>query len=350
MALPVLLGLLAPGANAESRLLAAQGAITPVEADAGRVVWSRFDPRSERFRLVEYRAGAVRALRGVRSRSVPFDVDIGTDSRGRSVATFSRCRREAYRDDHPRLFTPTWEYGEGCQLRLYDFRWRRERLLPVRGRPHRSRYLPTMWRGRLAFVEAGARHGVPPGIHIESTLVAERSDGRWRTVKGGLARQVNAGGPTRNARATAIDRRGSWLVFTWSAPRQHCTPEGTSADDLYGPVRSEVWLVSVETAERRHVDSACTPSHHGPEVLRDSSLGPTGAVTYYAGANILTTGIETPASFRLYEPLTGAITQQPAPLAIAMVALGNILYFVAQVSSENSAGNPVEIRSEPTSG
>ena len=60
-----------------------------LSAYAGQVVWSEQITQDVNV-LMRWRAGRVDRL-PVRSRKVPFDLDLGPDARGRAVAVYSRC-------------------------------------------------------------------------------------------------------------------------------------------------------------------------------------------------------------------------------------------------------------------
>ena len=71
---------------------------------AGQVAWSEQITQGVNV-LVRWRAGRVDRL-PVRSRKVPFDLDVGPDARGRAVAVYSRCagrQRTGERPAGPRL-------------------------------------------------------------------------------------------------------------------------------------------------------------------------------------------------------------------------------------------------------
>jgi hypothetical protein len=116
----------------------------PVDAWAGRLIWSARDPATGQFRLLTRTSGAATALPIAPSR-LPFDVDLGPGPDGSTVAAYSR----------------------GGRVYLYDFGSGRERPLGRRGR------LPSVWRGRIAWVQGG---------HL---LVQRLAGGAARRVRGG---------------------------------------------------------------------------------------------------------------------------------------------------------------------
>jgi hypothetical protein len=140
-----------------------------VDAYGSRVVWSDYDGAIGAWRLAERSGGTIRGV-PVAPRSSPFDVDLGPDGHGGTLAVYSR---------RGRLFA-------------YSFRTGREHALGVRGR------WPTVWSSRIAFV-----HGARP---------------YWRRRTGsGAAHRLPV--PRVKGRATVaeLDMRGRAVVYTWRA-------------------------------------------------------------------------------------------------------------------------------------
>src|SRR4051794_32675483 len=87
------------------------------------------------------RTGEAVTAAEVAPRGVPFDVDLGPDAQGRTVAVYSRCEREP---------TPITSAGaiaypsgaRGCRIYLYDPEVGTERRLA-------PGYLPAIWKGTL---------------------------------------------------------------------------------------------------------------------------------------------------------------------------------------------------------
>ena len=104
----------------------------PVAGFGGWLLWSRYDAKRRVYRLVGLHEGRVRTL-AIRSRSVPFDVDLGPDARGRTVAVYSRCREEPVTGPPVGPF-PFYRTGRGCRLYEYRFSSARERRLGSRFR------------------------------------------------------------------------------------------------------------------------------------------------------------------------------------------------------------------------
>lgn len=128
-----------PVSSASADTLSVEPQAPKVSALDGTAAWSTFDQGA--WYLVARREGVLERL-PVAPRSVPFDVDIGTDASGRYVAAYSRCRRDP-------VFVPP--QGRGCDLYAYDFFSRTERLLSGPSTDAASEYMPSLAGGRIAF-------------------------------------------------------------------------------------------------------------------------------------------------------------------------------------------------------
>jgi hypothetical protein len=147
----VALACCAAPAAAEPVALAPVTASVPIAAHGGWVVWSV--PASGGWGLAAWHRGRVATLR-VAPRPRPFDLDLGTDARGRTVATFSRCAEIS--TANPPLLPPT---GEDCRVRVLDLATGHERAGGVPRPKDASDTMPSMWRGRIAFARHDPRHG-----------------------------------------------------------------------------------------------------------------------------------------------------------------------------------------------
>jgi hypothetical protein len=97
-------------ASTADAVIGSPPAPTPIDAYAGRVVWSESSP--EGYRLFAYRQGEARQL-PIAPQQSPFDVDLGPDREGKMVAVYSRCAR---------LPSPSSQDGtRGCGLYMHDF-------------------------------------------------------------------------------------------------------------------------------------------------------------------------------------------------------------------------------------
>src|SRR3712207_1523461 len=97
-----------------------------IDAFKGRVVWSDYDATADAWRLMEHAGGVTRAL-PIRPRTTPFDVDLGPDGRGGTLAAYSRCARGLNLD----LPTPQHRRARhyGCDVYGFSFRTGREAKL-----------------------------------------------------------------------------------------------------------------------------------------------------------------------------------------------------------------------------
>jgi hypothetical protein len=128
-----------------------RGVFPVVDAVAGRVVWSDYDAAAGAWRLMEHRGGVTRAL-PVAPRATPFDVDLGPDGSGGTVAVYSRCtRRLPFDRSTPQQQRTARRYG--CDIYAFSFATGVERA--VRSVNSRAdEYWPTVWGRKLAFVRA----------------------------------------------------------------------------------------------------------------------------------------------------------------------------------------------------
>jgi hypothetical protein len=146
---------------------------TAVDAYAGRLVWSEPDAATGRYRLMTRAGSGPVEPVAVPERSEPFDVDLGPDAAGRTVAVYSRC-------------------GGGCDLYRYDFATGHERRLARPSTAGRES-LPALWGGRVAFVRS----------------VRGRDRLYVQGLAGGPAREVRGGRGTYDE----IDLRGERVAF-----------------------------------------------------------------------------------------------------------------------------------------
>ncbi|HET8535643.1 MAG TPA: hypothetical protein VFL73_00565, partial [Solirubrobacteraceae bacterium] len=122
----------------------------PISAHAGWVAWSA--KVNGRYRLFSWHDGLTR-MQLVPGRSRPFDVDVGTDARGRAIATYSRCRRWA----SVKVYTAR-VVGVRCRIRVVDLISGHEHDAGVPEPPGTSDTTPSMWHGRIAFGRRDRAH------------------------------------------------------------------------------------------------------------------------------------------------------------------------------------------------
>ncbi|HEX8104356.1 MAG TPA: hypothetical protein VF533_17200 [Solirubrobacteraceae bacterium] len=218
------LGLAAP---APAAVVARERATTPIDAYAGHAVWSSYDRRARRYRLVAWYAGKRHRL-PVAPRRTPFDADLGADERGGVQAVYSRCRRE-----------PTG----GCDLYRYSFATRTERRLAISS-PRGSEGMPTVSGRHVAFV----RYATVPRIYV-GTIGGE---GHVRRLRGGTRERNAAGGDTGPA---SLDLAGSRLAVAWVYEPRRCG--GRPVDDADTAFANELWLYRANGGRRRLLGRGC---------------------------------------------------------------------------------------------
>jgi hypothetical protein len=130
-------------ARATDTLLAEVDEPTPMRTYAGVQVWSTFDGAA--YRLTIRRAGAIETLPAAPSRR-PFDVDIGPDRSGRPLLAYTRCGRDRV-DAAARAAA-----SRGCDVVVYSLAGGSgERPLHAVNTAAADEFLPSIWRGRIAF-------------------------------------------------------------------------------------------------------------------------------------------------------------------------------------------------------
>jgi hypothetical protein len=190
--------LLAAPARADDHVVATVAKPTTIDAYGGRAVWSAWDESAHAYRLTEYTADhGVRTL-PLRPRAAPFDVDLGPDARGGTLAVYSRCAK-----------TPvsTWSLDgrHGCDLFAYGFGPRGEFRVP-NANSSADEYWPTVWRSRIAFTRT-----YRPKQHRSRRFLY------WRGFNGTAASHRLDRGPTdRAAVPERLDLRSRRVAFDWA--------------------------------------------------------------------------------------------------------------------------------------
>jgi hypothetical protein len=177
------------------------------------------------FRLVIWRGGR-RIGAPVGTRRGPFDLDVGTDARGRTVVTYSRCQKAgvppAGWGEYPH---DVWATTARCSAYEYRVGARAERRLAAAPGDRGSVEMPTRWRGTTAYVlRAGDRREVrvfAPGARRSSRRLLLKSS-RDRVAK--------------------LDLYGNQLAASTSRAVQVC-PESGEGDRRVLPRLSQVLLL-----------------------------------------------------------------------------------------------------------
>jgi hypothetical protein len=219
---------LAPSAHAQQTTIASLSRPTPVSAYQGHVAWSTYVPGRGYVLTTNFdpagKIGAGSFEWPVRARKVPFDVDLGPGPTGAIVAVYSRCRHEPGRR---RAFLgnaltqmPEWRSGRGCDLYEYGFSGRERRVAPESTRSA-SEFLPSVWKGRIAFARVYERRAGRAGKRAH--LYLRRGGGSRRLPAGARSTaRFCSGKPKRCTRPvepgpTALDLNGTRLAFGWDS-------------------------------------------------------------------------------------------------------------------------------------
>jgi hypothetical protein len=230
---------------------------TPLREHAGVTVLSRWDGSAYRL-AIRSAGGAPVDVTQVRAQARPFDVDIGSDTRGRPALVMSLC------DPDCDLFV-TSPFGGPVR--------------PVRNAntSDHDESAPTIWRGRIAFARRYGTRDVP----YTKELVAPRS--RPSTRLAGLPQQrcLSPDPPTcrpiERERIAALEIWGRWVGQSW-------TYEVNGAG---GFRQNEMRLTTIDRRDTRQLAFHVT-GLSGQRLLAPSFAN--GAVAWYLGCNSDTGG------------------------------------------------------------
>lgn len=313
---------------------------TPVSAYAGRIAWSAFDPAQNAYVLMTS-VGGVPSVVPVAPRSVPFDVDLGPDENGDTVAVYSRCRQEpgprAPATGNVITQLPVWETGRGCDIYRFTFATGRETPIAVANSPTASEFLPTVWKARVAFARvyerkhgiAGQRaylyfRGVSGAGRSVRVPAGSRSTQRFCTGKPSRCKRLLEPGPT------SLDLAGRRLAFGWDS------------GDEGGPTTAAYYATLNAHPRKHRIDLGGSGDIQATEIIQPSV--DSGQV--YWGRTLF--GDTTASSVRRYRITTGGRQQAPLPTpgqpdafvrsVLALAVDGPAVYYL--LSGANLPGEP----------
>jgi hypothetical protein len=157
----VALVVVAPAASADTPI-ATVDRPTGIRAWKGIGVFSVHDAQAGAYRLAITRLGSAPELLPVAARPVPFDADVGPDSRDEAAIVYSRCEREA-------------PGRRGCDLFRYSLTRGVEAPIRNADSDTASEFNPTIWGGRVAWARTyDEREDARPYVYTRE-LTAPRS-------------------------------------------------------------------------------------------------------------------------------------------------------------------------------
>jgi len=179
--------------------------LTEVDAFGGWAAWSAFEEGAGHRLVLRNPDGAV-GTAPVAPRAVPFDIDLGPSEQGGVVAAYSRCAREP--DEYGAGGVLLRATGRGCDIFRLDLATGQESELAGASTSDSSEFLPSIWRGDVAFARVfesrAGRRGDLPYLYVRP-LAGGRSDRQ----PGGSRGDDGVPGPT------GIDLYGRRMSFTW---------------------------------------------------------------------------------------------------------------------------------------
>lgn len=215
---------------------------SPIAGYGSWLAWSSYE--QGRFRLTFWDAstGRTRTPR-IASRSLPFDVDLGPDGRGRPTAVYSRCARDPGYDGRATLDTLGYTRADGCDVYRVDVTGGTERRVRAAASKRYSEVLPTIWRDRVVFarVPRGWRGNTAPEIRVAR-------DGERRTAF------VPGGSNDSNLGPTRLDSFGTRVVFGWSIAVDRCGGEDSGSGSVPA---DEVWMARIGAPKGTRIARSC---------------------------------------------------------------------------------------------
>jgi hypothetical protein len=325
-------------ASASARIATVQQATT-VAASAGHVVWSTYDSRKGLYRLTQRFRGKTSFL-PVAPRSVPFDVDLGVDARGRVLAAYSRCKHESNELDGAGDL-PDYTRGRGCDIYAFDFHSRREFKVKGASSKTASEYLPTVSAlrqrsgARVSLVAFGrtyderrGRQGRYKLSRLPDLYFRPLGDrGRSRRLPAGPRGRVGGPGPSR------LDLDGRYLVFDWTY--FPLNPRGVR---LF-----QIRLASVMTGMKKVLDESGSMSG---ELSADFLVAPlkSGSRIYWLSRKEGEDGeYATVFRYRIPGHQCAASARRLVPEAISLAVDGGLTFYVQQTPGYDTSSYDIQL-------
>lgn len=253
-AIVVLLAVLASGlggaAAADAQTIATEPAVSQISGWDGWLAWSSLDTTTNRYSLTVWHDGTTTSP-DVPTRTVPFDVDLGPDRRGRPTAVYSRCSRDtALRQSG----LPIWALSEGCDIVALELgrRGASERRVRAASSRRYAEFTPTIWRGNVAFARAAERGRAARDFDADIRTAAITSADSRRLPHGAIGEG--------SSYTNRLDLRGDQLVAGWvtedSRSCKYVSSDG-SVDVTDSALTYEVFTVEASSAKLRRLRRTC---------------------------------------------------------------------------------------------
>jgi hypothetical protein len=180
---------------------------TPIAAYGERLVFSRPDGAGGYVLAQRVGNGPVATL-PVRSRAVPFDVDLGPTDGGRVLAVYTRCAKEP----QPQLGVGEpqgahYQTGGSCDVYKLDLQTGQETRFTKANAGNASEFWPTYWKGRLAFARAYDDKPQFPYLYVKDISSSKPS----KRLPGGPR-----GTPSTGSAPGQLELYGKRLGFQWT--------------------------------------------------------------------------------------------------------------------------------------
>ena len=185
------------------------GPPTPFAVYKGTVVWSARENSGSYQLLMRKGDDDVRRL-PVRTRPIPFDVDIGPTSSGGILAVYSRCDIDQAWDEHQ---MPDYRSGKRCDIYKLDLATGKEERFTKINSSDGSEYWPSYWKGTVAFARAYESDSANPNLYSKVVSSSEPSQKEKIGPRG-----------SRSSTPLHIELYGSRIAFAWALRDQNETP------------------------------------------------------------------------------------------------------------------------------
>lgn len=290
---------------------------SPEDLDAGQglVVFSAYDDKIDRFRLMQLSKGVTSQVR-VRPSPSPFAPDVGPTRGGRPMLAYERCASGSKR----------------CDIFTFDPRTGKERRSPVSTKTGSERSA-SYWQGRIAFVRFTGRREEGYNVYLRAPgarrdrVLPSLPDRRCR-----LGRCVTVVGDVETLELRGTDLAQIFDTVDPSFNEQDGKPTGpTSIEDI-----SELRLVNTRTGASKRV-AAVTVGEAGRAFV-GASLNAGRLYTYLGCSGADPSGCASGAGAFRYDLRTLARARAGSSRALAGFAVDGGRTYVLVTNREGGCG------------